>query len=497
MTRSGLVFILQGSNTRYEVARQSSMDRCCLLSVANTAPFIQPQNLPLNMDTEESPPLSTFELDVFGQNPRLSRLYTQLCFAFPLKDDGQQSQQDAVKYLQKGLQNLSTDVPWLAGNVVQDDSGVYRIDYTRGEAPQLKVRDARHELPTFEQHRRAEFPFHMLNETVIAPCNTIPTDEDHTAWVACLQLTFVKGGMLLVFNGQHNCMDFRGQSVLVYLLSKACRGEFLSEDECKVVKLPRAGIPAISDLEDVTALPINTGDSSGQHTSPVVEESTWAYFKFSSEALSALKATAVSSMDTAFVSTDDVLSAFIWQSVTRARLYRLEADDCHTTFERQIDIRKHLGLPSDYTGIAVYKTSDRMTVEQILQLPLGMVASRLRRSLSPDEGLGRNARVAAAEQLSSLQRPVQQSCQSRSALPSTDIKMSSWAKESCCSFDFGSPFGVAEAVRRPEFKAWEGLVYMMPKALNGDIIVALCLRDADLDRLRSDEAFVCFGQYVG
>jgi hypothetical protein len=75
--------------------------------------------------------------------------------------------------------------------------------------------------------------------------------------------------------------------------------------------------------------------------------------------------------------------------------------------------------------------------------------------------------------------------------------MSSWAKESCSSFDFGGPFGVAEAVRRPEFKAWEGLAYMMPKALNGDIIVALCLRDADLDRLRSDESCVCFGQYVG
>jgi hypothetical protein len=492
------VLIVQALNTRYEALdNQAWIGVVYCLSPTNTTLFIQPQNLPLNMDTEESPPLPTFELDVFGQNPRLSRLYTQLCFAFPLTNNGPQSQQDAVIYLQQGLQNLSMNIPWLAGTIVQDDSGVYIIKYTRGEAPRLKVKDARHELPTFEQYRRAEFPFHMLDEKIIAPCSTIPTDKDYTAWVMCLQLTFVKGGMLLVFNGQHNCMDFRGQSVLIYLLSRACQGEPLSEDECKVVNFPRAGIPAISDLEGVTALPINTGDSSGQHTSPVAEESTWAYFKFSSETLSALKATAVSSMDTAFVSTDDVLSAFIWQSITRARLNRLEADDCYTAFERQVDIRKHLGLSSDYTGNAVYKTSDRMTVEQVLQLPLGMVASQLRRSLSPDGGLGNKVRVAAAELLSSSRQPAHTSCQSRSTLPSTDIKMSSWAKESCCSFDFGGPFGTAEAVRRPQFKAWEGLAYMMPKALNGDIIVALCLRDADLDELRSDETFVCFGQYVG
>jgi hypothetical protein len=67
--------------------------------------------------------------------------------------------------------------------------------------------------------------------------------------------------------------------VFVYLFSKACRGECLSEDECKVVNLARAGIPAILDLEGVTAVPTNTGGSSKQHvpeqhTSPAVEEST-------------------------------------------------------------------------------------------------------------------------------------------------------------------------------------------------------------------------------
>jgi hypothetical protein len=41
----------------------------------------------------------------------------------------------------------------------------------------------------------------MLDEAAIAPCSTIPTNEIDTARVVCLQLTFVKGGMLIVFNG--------------------------------------------------------------------------------------------------------------------------------------------------------------------------------------------------------------------------------------------------------------------------------------------------------
>ena len=75
--------------------------------------------------------------------------------------------------------------------------------------------------------------------------------------------------------------------------------------------------------------------------------------------------------------------------------------------------------------------------------------------------------------------------------------MSSWAKEQCSSLNFGGPLGIDEAVRRPDFHAWEGLAYLLPKASNGGIPVALCLRDTDIDRLRCDEAFTHFAEYIG
>jgi len=54
-------------------------------------------------------------------------------------------------------------------------------------------------------------------------------------------------------------------------------------------------------------------------------------------------------------------------------------------------------------------------------------------------------------------------------------------------------------VRRPRFAvgAREGLVYFLPRTLDGEIAVGVCLRDEDLERLKADEEFAKFGAYVG
>ncbi|THX40970.1 hypothetical protein D6D10_03084 [Aureobasidium pullulans] len=85
----------------------------------------------------------------------------------------------------------------------------------------------------------------------------------------------------------------------------------------------------------------------------------------------------------------------------------------------------------------------------------------------------------------------------RSSLPFTDLKLSSWSKEACCAFNFGGVLGKADAVRRPAFKAWEGLVYFMPKDSDGSLAVALCLRGEDFARLRNDSVFSEYFTYVG
>lgn len=78
-----------------------------------------------------------------------------------------------------------------------------------------------------------------------------------------------------------------------------------------------------------------------------------------------------------------------------------------------------------------------------------------------------------------------------------NVKMSSWAKEKCYEFDFGCCLGKPEAVRRPAFEAWEGLAFLMPKRIDGEIAAAVCLREEDTERLKADENFAKWVRWVG
>jgi hypothetical protein len=75
--------------------------------------------------------------------------------------------------------------------------------------------------------------------------------------------------------------------------------------------------------------------------------------------------------------------------------------------------------------------------------------------------------------------------------------VSSWSKVDCYEFDFNLGLGRPESVRRPQFSPVEGVVYLLPKALDGEIVAGLCLRDDDMEKLKVDKEFVKYGKYNG
>lgn len=124
--------------------------------------------------------------------------------------------------------------------------------------------------------------------------------------------------------------------------------------------------------------------------------------------------------------------------------------------------------------------------------PLGEIAAQLRSALD-GEALVRKLRIQAMRISTRDNAPT-------FAAPSTpelDVRLSSWAKEQCYDLDFG--FGRPKAVRRPRFVegAREGLVYFLPKTLDGEIVVGVCLRDEVMERLKQDEEFGTYGTYIG
>lgn len=455
-------------------------------------------------------------LDILGQQPLLN-IYTQICFCFPVADPSSHSA--IIKTLTKGLERLYASFPWLAGEVVQEgsgegNSGVFK--FKPMEKTRLSVvKDLTHDpsIPTMGILRQAKFPMSMLDENIIAPRKTLPGSLDdsasNSAPVFLLQASFITDGLLLTIVGRHNAMDMTGQGHIIYLFSKACRNEQFTSEELSSGNLGRQNlIPLLDDsyrpgselarqvVKPTPAYPISS--STNVHPAPPpIPKSIWAYFAFHATSLTALKslATRTITLPLGYISTDDALSAFIWQSVIRARLPRLNPT-AESTFARAVNVRHYLNIPRTYPGLIQNMTYHTYTLQKLVEEPLGGVASQLRSALDlKTSNLGYNTRALATL----LNRTPDKSIISLTATldSSADIMLSSWAQLDCYELDFDLGLGKPEAVRRPRFDPVESLIYLMPRTPDGEIVVAICLRDEDMERLRADAEFVKYGSYIG
>lgn len=79
------------------------------------------------------------------------------------------------------------------------------------------------------------------------------------------------------------------------------------------------------------------------------------------------------------------------------------------------------------------------------------------------------------------------------------VKLSSWAKEELSGFDFGFGLENPEAIRRPAFGpgSRQGLVYLLPRDLDGSIVVGICLKCGDMERLKMDDRVRKYAMYIG
>jgi hypothetical protein len=375
------------------------------------------------------------------------------------------------------------------------------------KAPSLTIRDLRHNQSalTMDNLRRSRFPFAMLDEDLIAPQKTLPggvagSGPDPRP-VFAIQANFITGGLILTFVSQHQAMDLTGQRQVMSLLSKVCRGIKLTDAEIANANPTRRGrIPPLDmSVSPSSDLPLQTGRPPVTSRAPdeALAPSAWAYIAFPSESLAAIKGLAMQGVTTppGFVSTDDALTAFIWQSVARVRMQRV-GSNAKSTLGRAVDVRRHLGVPESYPGLMQNLAFQTHAMHELVQMPLGSLASELRLAVDPSTSrLTHTTRAFAAM----IRDAEDKSTVSFTAGidPSTDLLMSSWANPSFYGMDFGLGLGTPEAVRRPRFAPVEGLGYLMPKSPSGEIVVALCLRDEDLQGLRVDNELLEHSQYIG
>ena len=442
------------------------------------------------------------DLDILGQQPSLN-LYTQLCFCFPLINPA--SHQAIISTLTDGLERLSLSFPWVAGQVVNEfsgegHSGTYKI-ISFGKIPQLLVKDLRHDpsMPSMDILRQAGFPFTMLDESIIAPCKTIPETSDGPTPVFVLQVNFIIGGLLLTFVGQHQTMDMTGQGQVISLFSKACNNEPFTELEVSFGNLERPNLIKLfnDSYEKGPELDLQVVNPTQAHSLTRPPSCSWTYYTFSSVSLETLKtlATKNSTAPSGYISTDDALSAFIWQSITRVRLHRLNPN-AMSTFARAVDVRSHMHIPAMYTGLLHNMTFHADQFQKLVEKPLGSIASHLRAAVDTKTS---DLPFRTSALATFIDRTPDRRVVSFVATVdfSTDVMLSSWAKLDCYGLHFNLGLGKPESVRRPKFDPVESLVYLMPRTPDGDIAIAICLRDEDLENLRVDEEFVKYAKHIG
>lgn len=450
-------------------------------------------------------------IDILGCSPFLYKLYTQLCIVFAVSEPTS----TITDTLRDGLDRLAEGFPWLAGNVINEGAsegvtGTYRI-VPSGEKIPLVVKDLRDDpsAPTLEGLRQSNYPCTMLDEKIIAPCLTLNLPDNtiglaaSSAPVLAVQATFITGGLMLTVVGQHNVMDMTGQGHIMDLLSKACHNQPFTAEEIRIGNLDRSkSITLLDDsfdpaveLKHQMVRPPPPGKTNSDTTTP--PPSTWAYVAFSAASLEALKSQATQTRDPsrAFVSTDDTVCAFVWKCTARARLHRLDPGT-GSAFARAVDVRERMGIPSTYLGMFQNMAYNKDTLQHLVEQPLGAIASELRRKLDPKVvDLAYKTRALATFQTRSEDKT--KTSTTACVDTSSGIMLSSWAKINTFELDFNLGLGKPEAVRRPAFVPFESLIYIMPKAPNGEMAVEICLRDEDWERLKTDEEWVRYASYVG
>ncbi|CAO3628149.1 unnamed protein product [Cunninghamella blakesleeana] len=455
-------------------------------------------------------------IDILGQQPGLTSLYTQISFCYSVTDESAYS--TIVDKLTKGLEQLIVAFPWVAGKV----EGTKIMPYLDcASASQLiKVKDYRKDtsVPTMDDYRKARFPIHMFDEAIVAPCKTISYFDfkNKESPVLLIQVNYIQGGLILTFNANHQVMDMIGQAEIMSLISKACHGESFTEEEIIIGNLDREHIiPLLSEEEQKNInidhqikKPSTTTESSPPPTPPSCQ---WANFIFEKGSLDQLKSIASKDLldGIDFISTDDAMTAFIWQSITRARLPRLQQSKDYdlttkvSQFARAIDVRKFLNIPSNFIGTIQNMTYHQYNVQELGSLSpsdeqsisLGHIASNLRLEVDPKTStLKQKTRELAT--LLSITNDKSSISTTATLDTSTDIMLSSWAKVNCYSLDFNLGLGLPESVTRPSFVPVESLIYFLPKNLKGDVVVSICLRDDDMERLKNDQHFIKYGQYL-
>lgn len=450
-----------------------------------------------------------YELSIFDQIPSL-RAYTVICLLWPIDET---ARDEVVAALRNASLTLTQSFPFLAGQVVNEkekgtektSSGIFRItEYEphKGKAP-VRVKDCTSLCPSYEELRKRRVPLSMLDGDVLSPMKGLPYyyDGSEPLPVFLLQANFIKGGLILTSACMHNALDMNGQGQVIRLLAQALGREEFSEaqirdgnvDRRKVISLLTPGDKLLA--HEMVRCPSSLSNPAfGGSPTPA----PWKLFNFPGQKLIKLKEEASKECsactEQAWMSTNDALTAFLWQRSLVARSARL-GKDAESTLVRAADARRIFDppIPEAYMGHCVACSFTTGPVQKVAREPLSVTARSIRRSLNEIDDY--HVRSMAST-LKSLEDKTTFSYGAKFN-PDADLMVSSWAELGLYQHSFGPLLGKPEFIRRPLLAQLESLVYLMPRTDDGSIAVAMSMREEDAKILLEDPLWTSYAELIG
>ncbi|KAG8170171.1 hypothetical protein KVR01_000916 [Diaporthe batatas] len=444
--------------------------------------------------------------DVLGQ---MGFLKTYIVIAYGLRTHS--STDVCVQSLEDAAEKIVEAFPWVAGHVIYQGSGPGKtglaavVPYAPGErSTPVIVKDISDTTASLEDIIQAGGPMSMLDGEILAERKGLPHSYDEKqgpapVWV--IQANIVKGGILLCFQGNHHIMDMNGMAHLMRLYSKALNGEPFTDNEIKHGNRERRGVIKLlgpdAEKTDISHFMVKTAPPAAPKADVAAPDVQWIYLHFAGPKLAELKAAAQGADQ--WISTDDALSAFIFQRITAARMKRIvEKKQPKIVFCRAVNGRRYLDppLPKEYMGHVVTCTYTDVPLDSpAATSDVGALARQIRADIL---GMKSNYIESFATALHELDDKSALSYGAPLNMAGWDLMLSSFAGLGLNEIDFGNVLGGRPVfTKRPRFAPIESLLYFMPRTADGDVEIAACLRSDDIQTLKSDETFLEYGSYVG
>jgi hypothetical protein len=456
-----------------------------------------------------------------------------LCFPSPSA-----AQEKTLSILQNALSKTVMERPYLAGEVVCDDSdqpsdnsrpGNLSLSVPEADVDiRIGVNDMTHPghewTHTYESLRNAGMPLSALDAKFLAPMSGYKTSNK----VMAAQANFIPGGCLLSVYFQHSFVDAYGTSLVMAAWAENCR-ELQAASSTAVTALPTCP----KSLEMPPALQV-TSPRPAEYSQLKRREELWrllgldwrkpksgppepfqisagmrsTIFSITPQALTKLKAQATPLADSTgngggpgWISTKDALAALLWRSIIKARFPTPPAEN---TARRQesivsvaIDGRRGLNIAPTYIGNVVFNSMTELPIKELLSpdLSLAFIATRIRKALemNKDPATLRSA-VALAANIADVRGLVY-------AFPDwvgEDLILTSWVDLPFYEHEWGPIFGATgrtEFFRMPKGQ-FEGICSVQPRHPNGIVDVVIGLKDEQMRRLHTDEEFAQYLKVV-